>query len=448
MLHLARGIATVAIAVLLIDPSVSAATAQGRTTAQRADTTVRIAGRAMHPGGGMVVTELTVGVVSGPAEYMFGGVGDVLETHDGSVLVLDSRAPAIRKYDAKGTYVRTIGARGQGPGEYLRPIELAELRDGRVLLIDDGNVRVNVYGSDGESIATWSLRSEGGDIDPRGIIVDTTGTAIATVIRWVIDNGVPQTWELMLRFAPSGAIIDTIHAPRFSYEPPSVSVRSGRETVSAGIPFFPRSMWAWSPLGYLVTGVSTRYAFELRVPRSGKPTGTDAIPAMRYRGPTAQWAPGDGIVSIRHSAPAVRVSDEQRSRERANVETAMRRLNPTWMYSGPDVPRVKPPYTGLRIGEDGTIWVQLSMPGERYIPDPSTRRGGRGASGPPPSGPPRPQWREPVVYDVFEPDGRLLGRVAVPANVSLIRLGRARLWGSVRDEDGVQVVKRFRMEWR
>ncbi len=416
---------------------------------QRIDTAVKNAGRAMHPNGGRLVAELTVGVVSGPDEYMFGSVGDVLETRDGSILVLDGRTPAIRKFDAKGTYVRTIGAKGQGPGEYLRPVQLAELQDGRILLMDDGNVRVNVYVSDGEPIDSWRLASATGSVDPAGLIVDATGTAVADVHMAVFNAGTFTFSRLLLRFAPSGTIVDTVAAPAFSYEPPSVSVRSGRETASVGIPFFPRPMWAWSPLGHLVTGVSTRYAFELRIPRSREPVASAVVPAMRYRGPAAQWSPGDGIVSIRHSAPAVTISDEQRSRERANVETAMRRLNPTWIYSGPDIPRVKPPYTDLRIGEDGTIWIQLSMPGERYIPDPSTRRGGgRGASGPPPSGRPRPQWREPIVYDVFEPDGRHLGRVAVPANVSLIRLSRARLWGSVRDEDGVQVVKRFRMEWQ
>jgi hypothetical protein len=162
-----------------------------------------------------------------------------------------------------------------------------------------------------------------------------------------------------------------------------------------------------------------------------------------------QWKSGDPVVSIRHSAPNIPVSAEQRAIERARIETSLRRLNPSWIYTGPDVPRVKPPYTGLLIGEDGTIWVRLSMPGERHVPEPSARSGaGRGGVRSGTSRSPEPEWREPVVYDVFEPEGRYLGRVAVPSKVTLHRVGRERVWAAVADEDGVQVVKRFRMSWR
>jgi hypothetical protein len=191
----------------------------------------------------------------------------------------------------------------------------------------------------------------------------------------------------------------------------------------------------------MVTGVPLTYAFELLIPRVRQPVSSAAIPAMKYPGPTAPWVPGDPVVSIRHTVPPVPIPEEQRAASRAGVESIVRNVDPGWRYSGPDIPRTKPPYKDLRIGEDGTIWVQLSMPGERYMPDPPAT--GRGAGGPV-----LPQWREPVVYEVFEPEGRLIGRFTKPGNVNLTRMTRDVVWASVADEDDVRVVKRFRIVWR
>jgi hypothetical protein len=116
-------------------------------------------------------------------------------------------------------------------------------------------------------------------------------------------------------------------------------------------------------------------------------------------------------------------------------------MEPTYRYSGPDIPRTKPPWKDLRVGDDGSIWVHLSMPGERYMPDPP-------ASGAPGAGPLLPKWREPAVYDVFDPDGRYLGRVTRPTNVTIMRMTRDRVWASVSDDDDVEVVQRFRIDWR
>ena len=407
-------------------------------TPPRADTIVKQAGRPVYPNGGSLVPELSIGVVEGPQEYMFGNVRDVLELRGGSILVVDAQSFAIRQYDAKGTYVRTLGRRGQGPGEYTRLGMVGELPDGRILVVDGGSVRVNVYSRDGESVDTWKFGFAGGNVASSRITVDTTGTAVATV--YAFGGGIAEGGRL-LRFAPDGRIVDTIPAPVFAYSPPNASASTGRSSASAVIPLFPVTRWAWSPLGYMVTGVSDRYAIELRIPARGGSSPTVVIPALRYRGPTRPWRPGDPVVSIRRTVPPVSVSDEQRSAERASVEAILRNIDPSWRYSGPDIPHVKPPYKDLRIGEDGTIWVHVSMPGERYMPDPPP-------AGAPVVGPVLPRWREPAAYDVFEPDGQYVGRVSRAANVTMLRMTRDRVWGTLRDDDGVEVVKRFRIIWR
>ena len=58
-------------------------------------------------------------------------------------------------------------------------------------------------------------------------------------------------------------------------------------------------------------------------------------------------------------------------------------------------------------------------------------------------------WREPVRYDVFEPDGTYLGVVAPPEDftpyVNPVFDGDL-VWGVTRDELGVERVVRYRIE--
>ncbi len=432
----ARGLVAAVFATLLVNAAtLSAAPMQAMP---RADTIVKQADRPMYPNGGTLVAERSIGVVDGAPEYMFGSVRDVLESRDGSVLVVDFQAFAVRQYDATGAYLRTFGRKGQGPGEYTIPGTVGVLPDGRVLLLDAGNARVNVYAPDGEPSATWLLKPPGLRIIPSRLTIDTTGTAVVTA-RVSTEAGTSAI--RFLRFAPDGRVVDTLSAPALAYERPFASMTSGRGTGSAVIPFYPEARFAWSPLGYMVSGLPSRYAVELRIPRRAQGPAGVAIPAMRYRGPTADMATSDPIISIRRAVPDLPISEEQRSAERAGVESVMRQLDPGARFTGPDIPRTKPAYKDLRVGEDGTIWVFVSMPGQRDMPDPP-------ASPAPGSGPVLPRWREPAVWDVFEPDGRYIGRVSKPTNVTILRMSRDRVWGTLADEDGVQLVKRFRIDWR
>ena len=60
---------------------------------------------------------LTIGQsLTAPAEYQFASIGGAIRLPEGGVLVADRGA--IREYGEDGTYVRTWGGRGEGPGEF------------------------------------------------------------------------------------------------------------------------------------------------------------------------------------------------------------------------------------------------------------------------------------------------------------------------------------------
>jgi hypothetical protein len=100
---------------------------------------------------------------------------------------------------------------------------------------------------------------------------------------------------------------------------------------------------------------------------------------------------------------------------------------------------VKPAYRDLIAGADGRIWVHLYTRAERTNAPPAP---------PTPDGKPARQpkrWREPTVYDVFEPDGRYLGPVAVPINAAVRYMRGNHVWGTIRGDSDEQYIVRWRL---
>ncbi|HWV57999.1 MAG TPA: hypothetical protein VNZ57_11165 [Longimicrobiales bacterium] len=108
---------------------------------------------------GTLVPDLSIGVLDGPGEYIFGQVSDVALCPEGSIYVLDGQAGTVRKYDPDGRHVRDIGRLGRGPGEFGRPLFIAVHPDGLLFVADRTAYlwadRLHVFASDGEFLDTW-----------------------------------------------------------------------------------------------------------------------------------------------------------------------------------------------------------------------------------------------------------------------------------------------------
>jgi hypothetical protein len=132
------------------------------------------------------------------------------------------------------------------------------------------------------------------------------------------------------------------------------------------------------------------------------------------------------------------------------ITTNMRNNFPGWRWNGPATPETKPPFRNVYAGEEGRIWVQLSQPAVE-IPDDredEARSAGAAPSGAQPRAPRPSRFREPIVFDVFEPDGTYLGRVRTPDGFSISPdpIFRGDLvWAIRRDELDVPQIVRFRM---
>ncbi|MDX1674923.1 MAG: hypothetical protein R3314_09025 [Longimicrobiales bacterium] len=364
--------------------------------------------------------EVRIGVFEGEDHYMFGDVRSLAVAPDGSIYVMDSQVPALRKYAPDGSYVTTYGREGEGPGEYRAPDGgLAVLPDGRVVLRDPRNARLQVYSPNGEPSDTWPAR--GNFYTGTPLVVDTAGRVWTQIL--LDPEASVMDWQpgLVAIDPETGQPVDTIPAPTWDYEELELVAQrvseNGTSTSVDNVPFSPSGHWAFSPLGYMVSGLSTRYAIEL------------------YR-------PDGPVLRIEKDHEPVPVTRGEKANREDITRWHMRRTQPDWTWNGPGIPDVKPPFRDVLVGRDGRIWVLLHTPAEA-IPDDQLAGGDEGPN-------PRPaqRWREAVVFDVFEPDGTYLGPVHGPQG--MVRYPTPifdgdRVWAVVRDELDVEYVVRFRI---
>ena len=361
-----------------------------------------------------LATELTIGEFDGEDAYMFGQVQSLAVAPDGHIYVYDGHAKALRKYAPDGTYVATFGREGGGPGEYKRPDGgLRVLADGRVLLRDPGNGRINVYSPAGEALGSWPIR--GGFSTSRQLGVDSAGRIYHQVL---LDPaaGVADWKTGVLVFSPEGEELDTLPVPDTGFEAPVIEARTESSWSRNTVPFSPSEEWQLHPHGYFIHAISTRYAVDLLRP--------------------------EGVLRIARDVEGVPVDPAEKANAQERATHNMRRMVSDWTWNGPAIPDTKPPWRSFQVGEDGRIWVVRSQPGER-VPAEEIEE-----SRDPDAAPPA-RWREPVVFDVYEPDGTFLGVVRAPTGFSLYPAPAFRgdqVWAIVRDALDVQYVTRFRVE--
>jgi hypothetical protein len=78
----------------------------------------------------------TIGVEFGDSLYMFGAIEGLMYDSNGNIAVLDMSVGNIRIFSSDGECIRTIGRRGNAPGEFQRPLGMILLGNGQLAVMD------------------------------------------------------------------------------------------------------------------------------------------------------------------------------------------------------------------------------------------------------------------------------------------------------------------------
>ena len=345
----------------------------------------RVWGRDRH-----LVPDLVLGR-DGPEDALFGAPEDMALLADGGIAVADGIGPRVLMFSPDGGFPRLVGSPGEGPGEYRRVTGLVGLPDGGVLVHDGRLLRLSRFDSLGHLQSTrrfeplWqSVRS----------IAPMAGNRFA-VRFFYRRNGFPSRPGYLV-FDRALEVIDTV--------PPSDSAMHYRSTPGA---LQPRFVQAWHPDGYLIRGSNDGYSLDVMRPHG--------LPVRIQR----DWVP-------------VPVADGEREVEEELRDILIRR-GPTIPI--PEVPRFKPAFKAIYASRTGEIWVNRHTKAVQLWEQPAdiVEAGGRAGS---------PYW-EPLLLDVFDVDGRLLGSVEGPPRTDVLAISSDTVWASVVDRNHVPLVVRF-----
>lgn len=112
-----------------------------------------------------------------PNHRLFSSVSEVAVDRSGTLYVVDGQGGAVRVYREDGTFRRTLGQKGGGPGEFRRISALHVDRHGRLLVADATQARITLFSPDGDLLATHPLP----DVRRVAQIADLSGGRYALV---------------------------------------------------------------------------------------------------------------------------------------------------------------------------------------------------------------------------------------------------------------------------
>jgi hypothetical protein len=321
---------------------------------------------------------VTIGAVEGADEYLLVRPWSSVRLADGTIVVANGGTQELRWYDASGSFLNSVGGRGEGPGEFVGLWSIAALGGDSLVAHDERLVRIAVFHSDGTFARSARLANGGGGL--QGAFGDGS-LLVAEDIDWSSYDGQGRVRlpARTYRVDTEGAVLDTL--------PTFVS----REFLSASA----------APLGRRTEFAVAGDAFYV---------GTqNAEEVLRY------GHEGTLQAIVRWPAVERRLTEEHvgayRTFELDGIDSDNLRRRVAAELDKLEYPELLPAYGGVVVDEEGNLWVE-----EFHLP-----------------------WADRRSWNVFDADLRWLGSVEMP-DIDVDQIGRNFVLGHMWDELNVEYV--------
>ena len=333
-------------------------------------------------------------------EYDLVQIGDAVRLSDGRIAVFTNATANLRIYDSTGAHLLTTGRSGDGPGEF-RAVETVEPVAGDTLLAYDYLLRrMNVISPEGEVVSSHGFMATGhrAFLQPLARLGDGSWFTRAQIFSAGDDQaGVRRDSLTLLRVSSSlDSVVDTIG--RF----PSTEMYI--QTGGAGKDRF-------ITFSLIPFGLATRIATGGGRIYVGDPASYE-IRAFRADGTLERILRRP--VDRRPVEPAE--VERLKTQELTETEERWRKTVEDKWKSAP-VATHHPAFANMTVDADGALWVEE----------------------------PKITADDPGKASVFDPDGRLLGSVALPGNFRITEIGRDYVLGVWKDESDLEHVRKYRV---
>lgn len=341
-------------------------------------------------------------------ETAFGEVTDVTVSPSGLLYVFDNQVGTIRVFDRDGSYVRSVGQRGDGPGEF-RAFGWTGWRGDTLWVQDPALHRITLLADSDRAARTISFTVR----DPATRIVGAPGGLLAdgsvlVSTSWSYESfGETEPIVVPVMTADrGGTILDTLGWLDQSRRAIRVRPTTGGLVVQ-------RQLIDDSPLVASLSDGSGVLFLDRRV-AEGRGYGSFRLRRVSSSGQTLWMREQRYVPKAAGREFFDHLVDAEMERASAALPASVTNQLGRILRERGFRPAFRPPATALLSGDDGTIWVRREEPIGPTV-----------------------QWM------VFDERGYALALVELPSFVNVMWASRRVVVGVLRDELDVQYVVRY-----
>jgi hypothetical protein len=194
--------------------------------------------------------ELVIRDEEGQEGYMFENILNLVVDGAENICALDTKAAQIKVFNKEGEFIRAIGKKGQGPGEFMYPLDIQYLPQGELAVNDFQRAWISYFSLEGKYLHGLSTSSMPAFRRPE---TDTLGNLVAGYI-----NLKGDFQSVLAKFTPDLVSIQTICTQPLVSKPPLFEYFESMRSTNL--------VWTVSQKDDIFWGVISRYEINVHSP--------------------------------------------------------------------------------------------------------------------------------------------------------------------------------------
>ncbi|MBD3412830.1 MAG: hypothetical protein GF421_00160 [Candidatus Aminicenantes bacterium] len=329
-----------------------------------------------------------------PEGRFFEGISDLALDHNGNLYLCDMRACNIKKFSSEGKFLKIIGKKGQGPGEFNMPSRMA-VSGNRLFVFDVDSRRLCCLTTEGEHIKCIIIQYTEGL--PRHIQALPNGDIlIMREVNYFQEKDKPQDIIIHI-YSPELEQKKTL----FKY-PVLRNIYRNIDGMFTNIiqPFSPYVYMSTAPNGRVIIGLSKDYTIQVHNPEKGL------------------------IFSFEHPYDPVKVTPQDKETFFSGITFSIDQTRselPEKIKKLTQFPRHKPAFDSLLVDDEGNILIH---PIQKNSKD------------------------SPLQFDAFTPQGQFIGTMEMKGIEHFPRtflMDKGFAWIIEWDPEGMPRVVKYKM---